>query len=138
MSSYDSRYPPRRAASSCAISSSLSSCKSVASARCRIFHNFCASNVFGIKSDSGGWESDSYLSSSTNSKTFCCFSGVSFRHCSSSSSSLPISTSLLDDILIYFCTQIVLLKSCTNPDNPPGVQTPGSQLKSSKDDWVRV
>ncbi|NET60898.1 MAG: CHAT domain-containing protein, partial [Symploca sp. SIO2E6] len=30
------------------------------------------------------------------------------------------------------------LRSCTNPDNPPGVKTPGSQLKSSKDDWKRV
>jgi len=29
-------------------------------------------------------------------------------------------------------------RSCTNPDNPPGVQTPGSQLKSSKDDWTRA
>ncbi|NET55238.1 MAG: tetratricopeptide repeat protein [Symploca sp. SIO2E6] len=29
-------------------------------------------------------------------------------------------------------------RSCTNPDNPPGVKTPGSQLKSSKDDSTRV
>jgi len=27
---------------------------------------------------------------------------------------------------------------CTNPDNSPGVKTPGSQLKSSKDDCTRV
>ncbi len=30
------------------------------------------------------------------------------------------------------------LRSCTNSDNPPGVKTPGSQLKSSKDDSTRV
>jgi len=28
--------------------------------------------------------------------------------------------------------------ACNNSDNPPGVKTPGSQLKSSKDDWTRV
>jgi len=36
------------------------------------------------------------------------------------------------------CQKVGILRFCTNPDNPPGVQTPGSQIKSSKDDWIRV